>query len=120
MDHPSPNFLLRHLLGILTPEEIDELVVMNLEEEKVSLTQVLMNKLNGIDESYEKGHLVTPEKVVKKRVQNSSKNTLQRPKFPEALDAYKKSSLMEVKQEKKLKDKKQNSALGVLVDKKES
>ena len=132
MDRSSSHFLIRNLLRILTPEEIDELVVMNLEEEKISLSLILMNKLDGIDEFYEKGHVVMPtinEKDDKNKKKSSNNDEIGQIKnFHQAIDTYKKSAATDItdinpEQEKKFhngKRKRRDPGQGVLVNKKQS
>ena len=133
-------------MRVLTPEEIDLLTTIDTGKQKISLTKVLLNKINGIDEVYENGFLTLQEKSdslkkktkeekdktltndkIKKKPSSSltneidkTKENYQKIKQKEMLNHYKKNSLIDIAKEGNQKDLKESANEGLLINKKQS
>ncbi|MCY4523611.1 MAG: hypothetical protein OXB84_02610 [Halobacteriovoraceae bacterium] len=124
----APRYIIKNLMRILTPEEIDLLTTIDTGRQKISLTKILLNKINGINEIYEEGFLVLHNNVKNKKDKknkyinevNKTKKSLQKIKKKEILEIYKKNSQLDVNKEINKEDLKKSPIEGVLIDKKQS
>ena len=137
----APRYLIKNLMRILTPEEIDLLTTIDSGKKKSSLTKILLNKINGIDEVYEKGSLVLeePEESQEKKKKDGDltkessqkksnsivkeidkiKKSYNKVKQKEMLDFYQKNSQVDINKDGKEKDLKKSSHEGILINKKQ-
>ena len=142
----AAHYIIKNLMRVLTPEEIDLLTTIDTGKQKISLTKILLNKINGINEVYENGFLTLQKKSdsLKKKTKEEKDNTLtndkikkkpsdsltneidktkenyQKIKQKEMLNHYKKNSLIDIVKEGNQKDLKESANEGILINKKQS
>ena len=102
-------YIIKDLMGIITPEEIDELTIINLNKKKESLTSILLSKLQVINEKKE-------SKNNKKSIHEDSEAKTSCEKVKSILSTYKQSAISIGKK----KQKETSVKDGVLINKKQS